>query len=337
MRTLAALSPDGLLLAVGAEREVWLDRHGHDTDPTLVIPLSGPCVGVAMDERWLYALTEQGCLLVADHRGIARAVHSLGEPGVAVAARPGHAAVLTASGYRRLQGGAPGALCALQGGTSLGLSPGGAVAVGGQDGLLRVYGPQDQLLGKVALADEGAEGGVRGVCWAPEPEGPGAVWYATWGDRIFALAADGSSGRVLTRAQGMHPAQLAASPDGGLLAVLLEPTFALVLVLPSRDTVGQLEYMGRNAVGVALGGSDLLGVGLDQGDGNWLELRTAQLFRNDPPPGQDKRRWMVSVSADGPAVLARPSLHRPPPPPPAPDPEPPRGGAWDWLSKLWRR
>lgn len=86
---------------------------------------------------------------------------------------------------------------------------------------------------------------------------------------------------------------LAASPDGHLLAVAIGGQTAQVLSLPRLDAAGTFRYEDRWVTGLGFGSVPWLVVGLDRGDGNFVNLREPLIRRTDPLPDRPVNRWLV--------------------------------------------
>jgi hypothetical protein len=88
------------------------------------------------------------------------------------------------------------------------------------------------------------------------------------------------------------------SPDGTLFALRLNPSTVVVLAYPSKDTAMTLQYIDRRAVGVAFGPPPFVGIGMDSGDGNKINLSTEAVHRTDTHPGRSHNRWALSSGID---------------------------------------
>lgn len=117
------------------------------------------------------------------------------------------------------------------------------------------------------------------------------------GERIFRVDADADGAAQLLRASGRRPEQLAVSADGGLLAWRSGRGEVDVAVLSSREVVGTVAYQ-RAVAGLAFGPDVWLGVGLDGGDGNKINLTTGVYHRTDAHPGRPAATWALALSID---------------------------------------
>src|SRR5208282_6839148 len=67
--------------------------------------------------------------------------------------------------------------------------------------------------------------------------------------------------------------------------------------LPQGERVGGIRYQ-RALEGIAFGPDVWLGVGLDLGDGNKINLMTGACHRTDSHPGRAASSWEVAVEVD---------------------------------------
>jgi hypothetical protein len=130
---------------------------------------------------------------------------------------------------------------------------------------------------------------------------PGAEWLAAAGSSVYAVTAEGQVSRV-TGKEGSVIAELCVNERGTLFGMQAD-TLAVALAWPSKATAGHLSYGDREITGLALGDAALW-VGLDQCDGNKLDLRTGDLYRTDPHPGVERARWLVGMGHEADVALA---------------------------------
>ena len=299
MAGLVAMSPDGHVVATGAGRRVWVARHEAGTDPVDIVDVGGEVVGLASSHGGFAVLTDAGQVVGIDDHARIRWDVAVG-PGLAIGGDGPHAAVLSGAGFVRVgpDGARPGAEVA--GGRVLAVGPDGAVAVGTSDGRVVAFSPTGARLG---AGDLGEPDGVRGLARSTSPAGP--FWFATAGERVFAVNADASRVDVVTRTANRAPDQIVASRDGRVIVVRLGVDLVIALAMPGRETLAQIRLFDRSVTGVALGGPLWLGLGLDLGDNNWISLEDGAVWRSDPPPTEPRRRWSVSASVSNGAVVKR--------------------------------
>lgn len=170
--------------------------------------------------------------------------------------------------------------------TAIAVAPSGARAVAEAGGRLLIFEGEAQQ----ALELGGA---IEAVAWHPR-----GFWLAAVADKLLRI--DGTSHFVepYTRASGSTITALACNPD--TVALVLDEKTAVALSHPSKDTRGNATYFDRKITGLALGPAPWLGVGLDMGDGNKIDLATGAVCRTDTHPGRDHHRWMLQVSVGGP-------------------------------------
>jgi WD40 repeat protein len=164
---------------------------------------------------------------------------------------------------------------------------GSRLAVGTDDGRVRVFlGAGFEPKGTAEIGEA-----VRSIGWNER-----GFWIATGGDRVFRIDADGGSSEQITRSSGMTPDCVACSADGSLFSLRLDPSTVVVLAYPSKDTAATIQYVERRALGVAFGPAPYVGIGIDSGDGNKINLRTESVHRTDTHPGRTHNRWLLSVA-----------------------------------------
>jgi len=298
-----AYSPTGssLVLADGAE---VLVHAGDDESPRWRRALDEEVAAVGATDDAVVALTASGKLAFWREAD--------GEPigEVALAAAPGALAVgpgavcAVALGEEVTVVGQDGARRALPiaGATALAWSgDGGRIAAGNGEGRVQVLSAEDGAV--IGSAELGVP--VRSLAW-----NAGGFWIAAGGEQVFRLDEGGGEYAQMTRAPGMAPDCVACSADGALVALRLGPTRVLALVLPSKDTAATVEYVDREVVGIGFGPAPYLGIGLDRGDANKIDLRTQAVHRTDPHPGRPRTRWLLSVSID---PTSLPPAHGAPP------------------------
>lgn len=170
--------------------------------------------------------------------------------------------------------------------TAIAVAPSGARAVAEAGGRLLLQGQE---------AEKSLElgGPIQSVAWHPR-----GFWLAAVEDRLLRVDATTHLVEPYTRASGSTITAVACNPD--TVALVLDEKTAVALSHPSKDTRGNASYFDRKIIGVALGPAPWLGVGLDLGDGNKIDLATGAVCRTDTHPGRDHHRWMLQVSVGAP-------------------------------------
>lgn len=89
--------------------------------------------------------------------------------------------------------------------------------------------------------------------------------------------------------------RLQLDANGGRLAAQLSDRAVTLYAWPSLHIETQIEYVERVVRGLAFGPGNWLGVGLDHGDGNKIDVVTSATHRTDTHPGRTHRSWLLSV------------------------------------------
>lgn len=170
--------------------------------------------------------------------------------------------------------------------TAIAVAPSGSRAVAEAGGRLLIFDGEAQKTLELG-------GAVEALAWHPR-----GFWLAAVQDKLLRI--DGTSHLVesYTRAGGSTITAVACNPD--TVALVLDEKTAVALSHPSKDTRGNASYFDRKITGVALGPAPWLGVGLDLGDGNKIDLATGAVCRTDTHPGRDHHRWALQVAVGEP-------------------------------------
>lgn len=273
---LACIDGDEVLVYAGAdERPLWRARAGVG----LVAVASTPGEVIAVDaagrvQRW-EALG-----------GAPVGQVELGAPARDLAvARDGTCAVLLDGGAQVIAGGRAHKRLETQGAEALALrDDGGALALGTARGV-RVIDLRSGGERAIEL-----DGPARAIAWNVR-----GFFVAAVGERLWRVSADGGDKTSLLRATGGRPELVACSADGGLTACQMAPGEVHVIALPER--VGLIRYQ-RPVAGLAFGPDVWLGVGLDGGDANKIDLAGGAVHRTDPHAGRARKEWTVAVEVD---------------------------------------
>lgn len=305
---LSSLSPDGRCLVVGHGSVVWIATRSQGLAPAAVLELPDEVVAVAASARRVFALTRAGVLVVSDRHGDELGRDELGAEGVDLMVRGTHTVAFTRRGFVRSLAPGQHTDVEIDGVVAGAVAPDGRVAVVLEGGPLRLFDATD---------------GVERELESPEPlhrivpstwhEGGDLAWFAVSEDEVFVVPPGRDQCFHVTSTGDQKIRHLAAAPDGRMLALALGEKMAVVLTLPERDTVGQVSYVDRRIVGLDFGPDDVLALGMDQGDGNWFDLRTLEIVRTDPPEGEARRHWMVEAGANLPEERSAESESAPSP------------------------
>ncbi len=253
---------------------------------------SQPLVGVGVSGTYVLTLGRRGELAYWDARAGQR-VDTVLVPGVsaasALALGPGGQvaivgvdAVYARAGEQFFRLPLPGAAAAAWS------ADGTRLALGARDGVIQVYaGAQLSSAGRGQLP----VGAVRGLVGHPD-----GFWLATAGDAVYQVAADCAGGGRFTRAADMPLSEITCSADGRRIGIQITESLVLVMAYPSKNTLGNAQYLDRQVSGLAFGPASWLGVGLVGGDANKIDLATGAVHRTDPHPGRLRKQWQLKVA-----------------------------------------
>lgn len=111
-----------------------------------------------------------------------------------------------------------------------------------------------------------------------------------------------------------EPLVTLAVDDSGRFVGARAGNVALMVGFPNREMIGSLSYFDKSPGQVAFGPQPWMGVGLNAGDANSVNMTEEGVYRTDPHPGRERNRWMLSVGVDPSQtakVLARPGVGAP--------------------------
>lgn len=281
-----AVSPDGLqfVAADGPELLAWRS----DGAPTWKIFADGILVGLAVTAAEVVTVDDQrrvrrfrrtdGELLSDDP--VPHAARDLGAAadGRVWIVTPDGPLLDTPLGWRLVP--MPGCSAAARG-------PGEAVGVGQQDGTFTALDAQSGApWGSVRL-----EGPVAAVAWSAV-----GVWVVAAGRTLYRVSGDGKTVQA-TISGADHPIESLAVADNGVIVAARAGDRVEIWELHKNRPIG--EFLLRRPIGgVAFGPGLLLAIGLDDGDGNWIELATGATFRTEPHPGRSRSTWRLENKLD---------------------------------------
>jgi hypothetical protein len=164
----------------------------------------------------------------------------------------------------------------------------GQVAVAETRGKVTVY---DTTTGDV-IGSAALPGRPAGIAW--NSAGFFVVSLKA-GDNAYlgAVAADGSKAVPL---HGLGPFDIGrptCSEDGRFVATRIGSDRVGVFELPKNRICGKITWVERRVGDVDFGPGTLLGVGLDLGDGNKIDLATGDVCRTDPHQGRKRNAWAL--------------------------------------------
>lgn len=277
---------DGALL-VNSDGDELLVCAGPDEGPMWRRTLGAAVTGVGVTGDAVVAADAAGEIVFCDReKGEVKKTISLERLVTALAASPsGVLAALSASSVNvvrassddRVEVDAPGA-------TAVALdAEGKRVAVGASDGSVRVADTssgEERGLAKVAAA-------VKAICWSPR-----GYWVVATGSGIARVSADGADARGLINTEDLELGSIAVSEDGSIAAVRVGTTKVGLFDLVDFKFQGVVQYE-RTVGQVDFGPGSWLGIGLDKGDGNKVDLLTGAVCRTDPHEGRPRNRWAL--------------------------------------------
>ncbi len=118
---------------------------------------------------------------------------------------------------------------------------------------------------------------------------PGGTWAVATPDGVFA-----PPGNRLNKIDP-RPRRIRFDASGTRLAVQRNEWTIVVCDWPSLSVAARIEYTARPVHGLAFGPGNWLGVALDHGDGNKIDVVTTKTHRTDTHPGREHRSWSLLV------------------------------------------
>ncbi len=121
---------------------------------------------------------------------------------------------------------------------------------------------------------------------------PSGTWLAAGANGVFAVTAKGTS-----CLEKLPSGALRARFDGAGARLAVQRTERAIVVYawPALSVVARIEYTERPVRGLSFGPESWLGVGLDHGDGNKIDVVTSATHRTDTAPGRTHRSWTLYV------------------------------------------
>jgi hypothetical protein len=306
---------DGALLVTGDGPEL-LVCAGPDEGPMWRRTLDAAVVGVGATDAAVVAVDAAGTVVICGREdgAVLRTIQLACLARDLAVAKGGAIAVLGASSAFVLQANGTGTRTEVQaaGSTSIAVdAEGRRVSVGFEDGSVRVFD-----------ATTGAERGrvrcpapVRALCWSPR-----GYWLASTGLGIVRVRASGRTVDNLLKTDDLVLGPIACSEDGVLLAVRVGTSKVGLFDLFDMKFQGIVQYE-RTVGKVDFGPGAWLGIGLDKGDGNKVDLLTGMVHRTDPHEGRPRNRWVLIADPKTESIAA--AIERARKDPKALDPERP--------------
>jgi len=190
---------------------------------------------------------------------------------------------------------------------AVGFSHDGAMlGIGGEDGILRVYSVLEQK--ELVSID------VKDTSIVDIAHGSDGAWLVLTKRGLVRVRSKDDQSRIEKIPGGQR---LRYDASGKRLAVQLSERQVLVYEWPGLGVLLRVEYTERPVTGMAFGSGDWMGVAMDHGDGNKINVADAKVHRTDTHPGRQHRSWTLYVegkSKPKPQPTARtPVDDRPPP------------------------
>jgi WD40 repeat protein len=282
-----AYGHDGALLITSDGPELLV--HDGDTEaPLWKHALEATVVGVGVTDAAVVAVAAEGTLVACDRKsGAVLRTIALERLAVALAAaKGGVVAVLGASSVNvvRVAGDEQRLEIDVPGATAVALDADGTrVAVGTRSGAVRVFDTESG-------AERGsvqAPSAIAAITWSPR-----GYWIASIGKGLVRVRAGGRDLTVLFETKELAISGLACSAEGALLAMRIGPTKVGLFDLVDLRFQGIIAYE-RTVGGLAFGRGAWLGIGLDLGDANKVDLLTGMVHRSDPHPGRTRNSWVL--------------------------------------------
>jgi hypothetical protein len=294
-----ALSADGSTLAAGDGPELLVWRG--DGTPAWKKFCAGILVDVAVTVDQVLAIDADGRLL-RFRRSDGEELGESSLPGAPVALRvtaQGVVGVLTRDTLVLISASGEQVLPA-SGATAFAFGPDGtSLGVGRSDGSFTAIEVQSGApWGTVSLP-----GPVAGVEWSSLGQ-----WIVGVDRMVYRIRGDGSAiDAAITGAD--HPIQGLSVSQSGLVVAARAGEHVELYELYRNAPLG--EFVLRRRIGAVCFGPGLhLAVGLDDGDGNVIELGTGATWRTEPHPGRGRNTWRLENKVDLAAVRGAIALHQ---------------------------
>ena len=182
------------------------------------------------------------------------------------------------------------------------------------DGKALVAGTDDGQIFSLALdgTSSAAESILRGVgrvtSVAAHPDG---TWLVTTESTVFQVR---SGVRIKLERLATSAERAAFDSTGKRLALQRSEQAIVVYSWPELSVQARVEYIERPIGGISFGAKNWLGVALDHGDGNKIDVVTSATHRTDTVPGRVHRSWNLRVDGQAQGEARRRQEATPPPP-----------------------
>jgi hypothetical protein len=288
-----AIAPDGGTLAAGDGPELLVWRG--DGAPAWKRFTDGILVGVAVGSDLIVTVDSEGRLVRwrrTDGEQLDLIQLDAPRPAELRLGPGGVIGVLCDTGVVVLALGQAPSLVAAPGASAFGFGPGGAsVGIGTGSGQFTAI----ELATGAAWGSLELPAGVRGVDWSALGHwlvGADRMLYRVKGDATAVEAA-------MTGAD--TPIDAVRCSESGLIAAARTEDRVELYELHTNRPIGEF-VLRRRIGGIAFGSGLALAIGLDDGDGNVVELGTGASFRTEPHPGRGRNTWRLKNKVDLAAV-----------------------------------
>jgi hypothetical protein len=296
-----SVSPDGLLFAAADGPELLTWRN--DGAPQWKVFTDGILVGVAVGLEVVVTVDtdRRVCQWRRTDGELVSTVSIAHHPLALVPSPDGRLLIVTRDGplvdsplgFR---------LVPVRGCTWAALGPGEALGVGCEDGTFTAI----ELRSGAAWGSVKLPAPVSGVAWSAL-----GSWLVGAERTLYRVSGDGKLVQA-TIAGADHAMDLLAVSGNGIVVAARAGDRVELYELHKNRSIG--EFILRRAIGgVQFGPGLLLAIGLDDGDGNWIEMATGATFRTEPHPGRsgrDPRGHRVAPGGGRADRAVRPEAHR---------------------------
>ncbi len=281
-----SVSPDGLLFAAADGPELLTWRN--DGAPQWKVFTDGILVGVAVGLEVVVTVDtdRRVCQWRRTDGELVSTVSIAHHPLALVPSPDGRLLIVTRDGplvdsplgFR---------LVPVRGCTWAALGPGEALGVGCEDGTFTAI----ELRSGAAWGSVKLPAPVSGVAWSAL-----GSWLVGAERTLYRVSGDGKLVQA-TIAGADHAMDLLAVSGNGIVVAARAGDRVELYELHKNRSIG--EFILRRAIGgVQFGPGLLLAIGLDDGDGNWIEMATGATFRTEPHPGRSRATWRLENKGD---------------------------------------
>lgn len=134
------------------------------------------------------------------------------------------------------------------------------------------------------------KGPITAIVWSSAGN-----WFVVSEAIVWRVEREGTSKSSMITDLMSPPVLVDCSHRGDLVAVSLDNSNVLVFRISPAGLAASFEYVDRSVTGLAFGPEPFLGIGLDTGDGNKINLSKASggVSRTDPHPGRPRNTWLL--------------------------------------------